>query len=179
MSTWLHWGDWQGRGRKEDDLSDEKTVVEGQPTQPEQGIQAASLLVSRARRRVWAGVPILARTTKVGLWISCRAEAMGTTDLRATREDRNWRRAWSLACIWSTLSAQERGFEGRNGEQGLKMWNTLRVELRSSAGLQLRGIWDLAVEMENRRRRRRRRGRGRKGDFVLFMASFESERCWK
>lgn len=56
---------------------------------------------------------------------------------------------------------------GAEGEQGLKMWNTWRVEPRSAPGLQL-GLWRPrdSPEMERRRRRRERR----RGDFV-FMAS--------
>lgn len=102
--------------------------AEEQPSQPEQGTQAASLLVSMAMSNVWGGFPILALTMYVGLCMICLPEAMGTMDLRATKLSRNWTLVMSLACIWSTLSSHESGFGGLNGEHGLNTWNTCRVE---------------------------------------------------
>ena len=67
----------------------EANKVEEQPTQPVQGTQAASLLVSIAMSRVCGGVPILALTIYVGLCMICLPEAIGTTDLLATRLDKN------------------------------------------------------------------------------------------
>nr|GMD59615.1 hypothetical protein MtrunA17_Chr1g0164411 [Ipomoea batatas] len=93
---------------------------EGQPTQPEQGTQAASLLVSMANSKVCGGVPMLALTMYVGLWVICRAEAIGTLDFLATRLSRYSSRASSLVCIWSTVSSHEsEDLAGLNGEQEL------------------------------------------------------------
>lgn len=57
--------------------------------------------------------------------------------LRATAAEaaRNWRRAWSLDCIWRTECCHERGVLGLNGEQGLLTWNSSRVEPCTSAAL--------------------------------------------
>lgn len=58
----------------------------------------------------------------------CLPEAIGTTDLPATKLARNCSLAWSLACSWRTLSSHESAFDGLNGEQGLNTWKTCRVE---------------------------------------------------
>jgi hypothetical protein len=51
-NTCLHRGSWQPRVLKEVDLSAENSTVDEQPTQPVQGTQAASLLVSMAKSSV-------------------------------------------------------------------------------------------------------------------------------
>jgi hypothetical protein len=61
LITCLHWGASQPRVLKVVDVTELNTVEE-HPTQPLQGIQAASLLVSKAMRNVWAGVPTFALT---------------------------------------------------------------------------------------------------------------------
>jgi len=128
LITCLHWGAEHGRLWKVVDLAGAKGLRVEQPTQEVQGTQAASLLVSMAKRRVWGGVPILALTMYVGLCVICLPEAIGTIDLLATKLQRYCILAWSLASSCRTLSSHERPSEGRNGEQGLNTWNTLRVE---------------------------------------------------
>jgi len=126
--TCLHWGAVHGTFLKVVDLAVAKGLRVEQPRQEVQGNQAASLLVSMAKRRVWGGVPILAFTMYVGLCVICLPEAIGTMDLLTTKLDRYCILAWSLACSCRTLSSHDIPSEGLKGEQGLNTWNTLRVE---------------------------------------------------
>ena len=132
----------------------EANKVEEHPTQPVQGTQAASLLVSMAMSRVWGGVPILALTIYVGLCMICLPEAIGTTDLLATRLDKNWSLVWSSVCIWRILSSHDSGFEGLNGEHGLYTWKTWRVEPWS--GVSHLGFRQWTREMQRRASEKRR-----------------------
>ena len=134
IKTCWHCGAPQATLLKEVDLSELKWE-DPQPWQPLQGNQAASLLVSKAIKNVWAGVPTFTLTMYVGLWISCRAQATGATDFLATRLVRYCDRAWSSINIWITLSSQDI-FLGLKGEHGLDTWNTFRVDPLSVGRLQ-------------------------------------------
>lgn len=155
------------------DLSAAKNADE-HPKQPVQGIQAASLLVSMAKRKVWAGVPTLALTIYVGLCIICRPEATGTKDFLPvpTKLEKYWSLAWSLACIWSTLSSHDSGSEGLNGEHGLETWKTWRVEPWSDVSHF--GLRPWTREMQRRRASEKRWGSRERVELVA-MTGFEGE----
>jgi hypothetical protein len=101
--------------------------------------------------------------------VICLPEAIGTTDFLATRLDKYWILAWSLASIWSTLSSHESGFEGLNGEHGLYTWNTCRFEPWS--GVSHLGFCPWAKDTKRRRAMANRE----KGLTVTAMASCELE----
>jgi len=147
----LHWGEPQLTFLKLVDLTGEKGFDVEQPTQPEQGIQAASLLVSKAKSKVWGGVPNLALTMYVGLCMICLADAIGTTDFLATKLDKYCILAWSLACSCRTFSSHDIGFDGLNGEHWLKIWNTLSVE--PSSWMSHFGVCPWTREMKRQRRK--------------------------